>query len=109
MIYPCDANTLCKLDNGINDNVVTMLVKSSLRNQIPIVLGVYSNDILYQSGKNLISLMGKKNYYIVPMYQDNYKEKPNSMIACKEKVKETLKCAMNHQQYQPVMLGYKEV
>ncbi len=109
LIYPCDASTLSKLNYGINDNVVTMLVKSSLRNSVPIVLGVYSNDILSQSGQSLISLMGKKNYYIVPMYQDNYKKKPNSMIACKSKVKETIEKALNHEQYQPIMLGYKEV
>lgn len=109
LVYPCDASTLSKLNYGINDNVVTMLVKSSLRNNVPIVLGVYSNDILSQSGQSLISLMGKKNYYIVPMYQDNYKKKPNSMIACKSKVKETIEKALNHEQYQPIMLGYKEV
>jgi len=109
LVYPCDASTLNKLCYGINDNVVTMLVKSSLRNNVPIVLGVYSNDILSQSGQSLISLMSKKNYYVVPMYQDDYRNKPNSMIACKTKVKETIEKALQHEQYQPVMLGYKEV
>lgn len=109
LVYPCDANTLAKLVYGINDNGVTMLVKSSLRNQCPIVLGVYSNDILSNSGKNLLTLMNMKNYYVVPMYQDNYKKKPNSVIACKNKVKETIDCALKHQQYQPFLLGYKEI
>lgn len=109
LVYPCDANTLAKLVYGINDNAVTMLIKSSLRNQCPIVLGVYSNDVLSNSGKNLFTLMNIKNYYIVPMYQDNYKKKPNSVIACKNKVNDTIQCALNHQQYQPFLLGYKEV
>lgn len=109
LVYPCDASTLAKMNYGINDNVVTMLVKSSLRNQVPIVLGVYSNDILSNSGQNLLSIMNKKNFYIVPMFQDDYKNKPNSMIACKNKVKETITCALHYQQYQPFMLGYKEV
>lgn len=108
-VYPCDANTLAKLVHGINDNAVTMLVKSSLRNDIPIVLGVFSNDILSNSGNNLLTIMNRKNYYLVPMYQDNYKTKPNSMIACKNKIDETLVCALNHQQYQPFILGYREV
>ena len=108
-LYPCDANTLAKLVYGINDNAVTMLIKSSLRNQCPIVLGVYSNDILANSGKNLLTLMNMKNYYVVPMYQDDYKKKPNSVVACKNKVNDTIKCALNHQQYQPFLLGYKEV
>ena len=94
LIYPCGANTLNKLCNGINDNVVTMLVKSSLRNDIPIVLGVFSNDILSYSGSNLFDLINKKNYFLVPMYQDDYKKKPFSMIACKNKVIPTLEMAL---------------
>lgn len=109
LIYPCDAHTLAKLNHGINDNVVTMLVKSSLRNHVPIVLGVYSNDILSNSGKNLLEMMNKKDFYFVPMYQDNYIKKPNSMIACYQKVEETLKNALENRQYQPFILGYKEV
>ncbi|WP_195598767.1 dipicolinate synthase subunit B [Longibaculum muris] len=109
LVYPCDGATLAKLNYGINDNAVTMLVKSSLRNQVPIVLGVFSNDVLTHSGKNLIELMGKKNFYFVPMYQDEYIKKPNSMIACHQKVIPTLEAALKHQQYQPFILGYKEV
>lgn len=109
LIYPCDATTLNKLDLGINDNCVTMLVKSSLRNQTPIVLGVYSNDILSGSGVHLMSLFHRKHYYFVPMYQDNYLQKPNSLIACKEKVKATLTAAKQSRQYQPFFQGYKEM
>ena len=112
VVYPCDATTLAKLYYGINDNGVTMLVKSCLRNQVPIVLGVYSNDVLSITGHNLFGLMRCKHYYFVPMYQDDYQKKPNSLIACKEKVKETLECALKHQQYQPFLLGctkYKSI
>lgn len=109
LVYPCDASTLAKLACGINDNAVTMLIKSSLRNQVPIVLGVYSNDILSYSGKNLIELMSRKHYYFVPMYQDDYIKKPNSMIACKKKVKKTIEMALQSKQYQPFILGYKEM
>lgn len=109
LVYPCDASTLAKLYYGMNDNAVTMLVKSSLRNQVPIVLGVYSNDILGNSGKNLMGLMNMKNYYFVPMFQDHYQKKPNSLIADYTKVKDTLIAAYSHQQYQPFFLGYKEV
>ena len=109
LVYPCTASTMAKLTHGINDNCVTMLVKSCLRNSVPIVLGIFSNDILTNSGQNLLALMNKKNYYFVPMYQDDYKNKPNSMIACKNKVVPTLESALKHQQYQPFILGYKEV
>ena len=109
LVYPCDGNTLAKLDLGINDNAVTMIVKSSLRNAVPIILGVFSNDILSNSGVHLMSLLNKKNYYLVPMYQDHYQKKPCSMIADQTKVKETIEKAINHQQIQPFFLGYKEV
>lgn len=109
LIYPCDANTLNKLNSGVNDNAVTMLVKSSLRNHVPIVLGVFSNDVLSYSGGHLFNLINKKNYFLVPMYQDDYKKKPYSMIACKNKVLLTLKEALVNKQLQPIILGYKEV
>lgn len=86
-----------------------MIVKSSLRNQVPIVLGIYTNDALGNSGKNILQIMNTKNYYLVPMFQDHYIKKPLSMIADKTKVEETLQHALNHHQVQPFMLGYKEV
>lgn len=107
LVYPCSSNTLAKLALGINDNAITMLVKSCLRNSIPIIIGVYSNDVLSLSGTHLLTLYHRKNYYIVPIFQDNYKQKPNSVIACKEKVNETIKKALNHEQIQPFLLGYK--
>lgn len=109
LIYPCTSNTLGKLVHGINDNVITMIVKSSLRNDVPIVLGVYTNDALGNSGKNIMNLMNQKNYFFVPMFQDDYIKKPKSMIAKKDKVIETLELAYNKQQLQPFLLGYKEV
>ncbi len=108
-VYPCDGLTLSKLVHGINDNCVTMLVKSSLRNNVPIVLGVFSNDILSNSGKNLLTLFNTKNYYFVPMYQDDYINKPNSMVASEDEVIKTLTYAHQQTQFQPFILGYKEV
>lgn len=109
LIYPCTSNTLSKLTYGINDNVITMVVKSSLRNNIPIVLGVYTNDALGNSGKNIFTLINRKNYYLVPIYQDDYKNKPLSMISHKDKVLETLNKAYKKEQIQPIILGYKEI
>lgn len=108
LIYPCDANTLNKLDQGINDNCITMLVKSSLRNQIPIVLGIYSNDFLSNSGIHFMSLLNKKNFYFIPVFQDDYVHKPFSLIAKKEKALITLEYALKHIQIQPLILGYRK-
>lgn len=109
LIYPCTSNTLAKLCYGINDNVVTMVVKSSLRNNVPIVLGIYTNDALGNSGKNIMKLLNTKNYYFVPFFQDDYIKKPLSMISDKTKVIETLKHAYKNIQYQPIILGYRNV
>lgn len=109
LIYPCTSNTLAKLCHGINDNVVTMLVKSSLRNNVSIVLGVYTNDALGKSGKNIMTLLNTKNYYFVPLFQDDYIRKPLSMISDKDKVLDTLEFALKKEQYQPVILGYKSI
>ncbi|MEE0967084.1 MAG: dipicolinate synthase subunit B [Bacilli bacterium] len=109
LIYPCTSNTLAKLAQGINDNCITMIVKSSLRNNVSIVVGVYTNDALGNSGKNIMCLLNSKNYYFVPMFQDHYKKKPLSMIADKNKVIGTLNKAYQKEQIQPLILGYKEV
>ena len=109
LIYPCTSNTLAKLAQGINDNCITMIVKSSLRNNVSIVVGVYTNDALGNSGKNIMCLLNSTNYYFVPMFQDHYKKKPLSMIADKNKVIGTLNKAYQKEQIQPLILGYKEV
>lgn len=109
VVYPCDANTLNKLDNGINDNCVTMLVKSCLRNQVPIVLGIYSNDFLSNSGIHFMSLLNKKNFYFIPVYQDDYRQKPFSLICKKELAMSSVYEAIHHRQIQPLLLGYKKV
>ena len=108
LIYPCDANTLNKLDLGINDNCITMLVKSSLRNHVPIILGIYSNDFLSNSGIHFMSLLNKKNYYFIPVFQDDYIHKPFSLIAKKEKALKSIENALNNKQIQPLLLGYRK-
>lgn len=109
LVYPCDANTLNKIDNGINDNCVTMVIKSCLRNRVPVVMGVYSNDFLSNSGIHFMSLLNKKNFYFVPVYQDDYINKPFSLTADRTKVKDTLSQALLYEQIQPLLLGYKEI
>ena len=44
IIAPCTGNTLAKLINGIVDTPVLMAVKSHLRNENPVVVGVSARD-----------------------------------------------------------------
>jgi len=104
VVYPCSGNTLAKLCHGINDNAVTMAVKSTLRNNKNIVLGICSNDVLGASGKNMMDILNKKHYYLVPMYQDDIVKKPNSMLASHHLIIKTMEKALDNKQIQPLFI-----
>jgi dipicolinate synthase subunit B len=93
VVAPCTGNTLAKLANGITDTTVTMAVKSHLRNNRPVVIGVSTNDALGAAAKNIGALLNYKNYYFVPFGMDNYSSKPKSMVCDFSKVAETCELA----------------
>ncbi|WP_249030335.1 dipicolinate synthase subunit B [Tannockella kyphosi] len=105
IVYPCSGNTLAKLATGINDNAVTMGCKATLRNQRNILIGLCTNDALSTSGKNLMQLLNTKQYYFIPMIQDNVLDKPNSMIASIKHLAPSIECALLAKQVQPVFIG----
>ena len=108
VVYPCSANTLAKLAHGINDNAVTMAVKSTLRNQKNIVLGLCSNDLLSTSGMNMMKMLNTKHFYLVPMFQDDIFKKPNSLIAKNDLIIQTMINALIDKQLQPLFLLKKK-
>ena len=108
VVYPCSANTLAKLAHGINDNAVTMAVKSTLRNQKNIVLGLCSNDLLSTSGMNMMKILNTKHFYLVPMFQDDIFKKPNSLIAKNDLIIQTMINALIDKQLQPLFLLKKK-
>ncbi len=103
VIAPCTGNTLSKLANGISDTPVLMAAKSHLRNNRPLVISLSTNDALGMNLKNIGILLNTKNIYFVPFGQDNYQAKPNSMTAFTELLPETIACALDYQQIQPVI------
>lgn len=108
LVMPCSGNTLAKLTYGLNDNAVTMACKSTLRNEHNVVLAIATNDALSNSGKNIMQLLNTKHFYLVPMYQDDYIKKPNSMLFDENLVISTLINALNNKQIQPVLEGNKD-
>lgn len=104
IVLPCTGNTLSKLRNGIYDTPVTLAVKSHLRNQKPVLIGVSSNDSLSSSAKNIGELLNYKHYYFIPMSQDNPQKKPFSVVCDFDKTYEAALCALNSEQLQPVLL-----
>lgn len=107
VVAPCTANTLAKLSVGITDTPVTMAVKSHLRNNKPVLIAVSTNDALGAAAKNIGTLQNYKNYYFVPYTQDDYINKPKSIVARFELIPQAIVDAMNGVQAQPVLYKRK--
>ncbi len=103
-IAPCTGNTLAKMANAVTDSAVLMATKGLLRNNKPIVITLSTNDALSNNLKNIGILINTKNIYFVPFGQDNYKGKPNSMMADFDLLLPTLEEALDGKQLQPVIL-----
>ncbi len=101
IVEPCTGNTLSKLANGTTDGAVTMAVKAMLRNKKPIVIAFSSNDGLLGSFKNIAILMQRKNFYFVPLRQDDYVGKPYSLVCDFSLTEQTLSSALSGKQLQP--------
>ncbi len=101
-IVPCTANTASKLAQGITDGVVTMGAKAMLRNKKPIAIGFASNDGLSASLKNIAFLLERKNFYFVPLKQDDFVNKPSSLVCDFHLTEHTISAALSGKQIQPV-------
>ncbi len=105
LVAPCTSNTAAKLNSGITDTAVTMAVKSHLRSGKPVVLAIASNDSLLASAKNIGELFNRKNYYFVPMLQDDIIKKPASLVAQFELIPEAVLAAFNGIQLRPIIVN----
>ncbi len=105
VVIPATGNTIAKLANGIIDTPALMAVKSQLRNQRPVVIAISTNDALGINARNIGTLLNTKNIFFVPFRQDNPFEKVNSLVACMEKVVDTVILALQGKQIQPMLLG----
>jgi dipicolinate synthase subunit B len=104
VIAPCTGNTAAKLWNGIVDTPVLMAAKAHMRGGKPLVIAISTNDALGTNFKNIGALMNMKNIYFVPFTQDNYKSKPNSVVAELTLLPDTIELAMKGKQIQPVLI-----
>ena len=80
VIAPCTGNTISKMANAITDTPVLMAAKSHLRNDKPVLIGISTNDALGNGAKNIGILLNSKNIFFVPFRQDDYKNKPKSLV-----------------------------
>ena len=104
IVMPCTGNTLSKIANGVVDTPVAMAVKSTLRNNKPILIAVSSNDALGIGAKNLGALLSRKNIYFVPFGQDDPEMKPASLVSKFDLVTEAALAALGGKQLQPILI-----
>ena len=97
-------NTIGKLANGIDDNIVLSYAKLNLKRGNNMVLGIATNDGLSGSAENIGRLLNRKNYYFVPFMQDNPITKPSSLRMQDKYIKETIEEALENKQIQPLLL-----
>lgn len=104
VVCPCTGNTLAKLAQGITDTPVLMAIKSHLRQNKPIVIAISTNDGLGANAENIGKLLNVKNIFFVPFGQDDEIKKPKSLVADYTKIINTLECALEYRQIQPILL-----
>ena len=104
LVAPCTGNTAAKIALGITDTSATMAVKSCLRINIPVIITLATNDGLSAAAQNFGKLLTRKNIYFTPLRQDDYVNKPTSLVADFDKIEETLNAAKEGKQLQPILL-----
>ena len=109
VVAPATGNTIAKLAHGIVDTPALMAIKAHLRNQRPVVIAISTNDALGINARNIGLLINMKNIYFVPFRQDDPFNKCNSLIASMDKLLDTVICALQGKQLQPVLLGPNSV
>jgi dipicolinate synthase subunit B len=103
VIAPMTGNSLAKLSKAITDTPVLMAIKSHLRNNKPVVLGISTNDGLGSNAKNIGELINMKDMFFVPFKQDNPEGKPKSLVANWEKMIPAIEEALDGKQIQPIL------
>ncbi len=104
VVMPCTGNTAAKISHSVIDSPALMSVKSHLRNNRPVVIAISTNDGLMGSASNIGKLLARKNFYFVPFGQDDYVNKPFSLVADFSRIAETVKEAHAGRQVQPILL-----
>ena len=81
-----------------------MAVKSHLRNDLPLVIALATNDGLSGNAENVGKLLNRKNYYFVPFRQDNPITKPRSIVFDETYIIKTIEYALEGEQISPILL-----
>ena len=104
VVAPATGNTMAKLANDIIDGPAVMAVKSHLRRERPVVIGISTNNGLSGAGENIGKLLNMKHYFFVPFRQDNPITKPRSLVFDHTYLIKTIEQALENEQIQPILL-----
>jgi len=107
IIAPMTGNSISKFANAATDSPVLMAAKATLRNGNPVLLGISTNDALGLNGPNIMKLLNMKNVYFIPFGQDDPFNKPNSLISDFTLLVPAAAAALEHRQYQPLLIIHK--
>ncbi|MDR1329895.1 MAG: dipicolinate synthase subunit B [Oscillospiraceae bacterium] len=103
IIAPCTGGTLSKIAYGITDTCVTMAAKAHLRNGRPLLIAISTNDALGGAAPALAALLGRRNVYFAPFYQDDPVKKPTSLVADFARLSAAAEAALAGRQLQPLL------
>lgn len=103
VVMPCTGNTMAKIAAGAVDTTVTMAVKSTLRNEKPVLIALSTNDGLGIGAKNIGALLALRNVFFVPFCQDDPSGKPRSLQSRFELLPQAVEAALEGRQLQPIL------
>ncbi len=103
VVMPCTGNTMAKIAAGTVDTTVTMAVKSTIRNDKPVLIALSTNDGLGTGAKNIGALLTMRNVFFVPFSQDDPVSKPRSLQSRFDLLPQAVAAALEGRQLQPIL------
>jgi len=89
---------------SIYDTPVLVSVKTLLRKNKPILIGIATKDGLSTNAENIGKLLNRKNTFFIPFTQDNPITKPTSLSFSPKCLLKSIEYALEHEQIQPLLL-----
>ena len=103
-MHHAHGNHIAKLASSIYDTPVLVAVKSHLRKNKPILIGISTKDGLSTNAENIGKLLNSKNIFFIPYTQDNPITKPTSLSFSPKYIIKGIEYALEGEQIQPLLL-----
>ena len=97
-------NTIAKFAASIYDTSVLVCIRSFIRKNKPILIGIATKDGLSTDAENIGKLLNRKNVFFIPFTQDNPITKPTSLAFYPKHIIKSLESALEYEQIQPLLI-----